>query len=372
MEYMKKWNENHVQKENKDANEESLQITDTFLVSGSSNQPDEQEKIKAEDDHQDPLNEDQEIEKVLLIGRGAVGTVMGDLLHGKLKENFAFGASGERKERYEKSPFLVNGKETVYPYVSGPDDPGENGKPFGKADLILIATKYGALEEAMELAAPFVSDKTVFMPCINGIVSEEDLRRRFADNLTLRTIAQKMDATYLDGKVEYTQKGELVYGGDEASQADAVKRIAALFDRCGVPYIVSDDILYDQWNKLMLNCGINQVCAAFDMSYGEVLDEPETNAMLRTAMDEVRQTANAMGIALTEQNVEDWMDAVARLDYHSMPSMLQDVRSHRKTEEQLFSATIIPLAEKLGVDVPVLRDLKKRIDRIDEFNACNI
>lgn len=90
-------------------------------------------------------------------------------------------------------------------------------KNLERQDLILIASKYGALPMVMEEIAPFVDKNTILMSAINGIVSEDDLRRRFPENVVLRTIAQKMDSVYSGNQMNHTQTGELVFGADDPS-----------------------------------------------------------------------------------------------------------------------------------------------------------
>lgn len=302
------------------------------------------------------------IEKVLIFGRGSVGLTEGLILSKVLKEgNFAFAADPKRIERYRSEPLMVDGKPAAFRYADSADE-------FGKADLILIASKYGALKEIMELMEPYMDEKTIVMSAINGIVSEEDLRRRFPDHTVIRTIAQKMDSVYDGQNMNHSQTGELVFGADLENQQEVIRRICELFERSGLPYVLSEDILYDQWNKLMLNCGINEVCAAYNATYGQVLDQPELLKIFMDSMEEVRKTAAAEGINLKEDEPEKWAQAVAKLGYGAMPSMAQDVKHNRPTELSLFAGTIIPLARKHGVPVPVLEDLYSKIDAIDARN----
>lgn len=306
----------------------------------------------------------EKIGKVLAAGRGSVGITEGLILQKHLgRENFAFLASGSRKNRYEQKPLYVDGVQTEFRYT---DDPEE----FGTADLVLIASKYGALPAVMEEIRPFIDEKTILMSCINGIASEDDLRKAFPDNPIIRTIAQKMDSVYCESEDAYTMNhsriGELVFGQDLEGQEASIARVRTLFDEAGLPYILSDDILYDQWSKLMLNCGINQVCAAFDVPYGEVVKNPKIRRIFIEAMQEVKALANARGIALTEDDIDGWVDAVAALGHEAMPSMLQDVRAHRKTELGLFAGTVIPLGQESGLQMPVQDMLYKRIFALDE------
>lgn len=301
-----------------------------------------------------------EINKAIIIGKGAVGSTMGSFLHKGLgKENFAFVMDSERKEKYEKNPGKINGETVDFNFVDNPDE-------FGKADLILICTKYSGLPEALELARPFVKDETIFMSGINGIKSEEDIQKAYPGQAVLRTIAQKMDSTYMNGDVVFSTPGELVFGSEKEDQKQAEKAVIDLFEKCSLPYVCSEDILYDQYKKLMANCGINQVCAAFDIPYGMVVRDPEYLRLYIRAMEEVKETANTYGIPLTEKDVDEWVDSISKLAPDSMPSMLQDLRAGRKSELELFSGTVVPMAREKGIETPVLGMLMEKIREIEK------
>lgn len=87
------------------------------------------------------------------------------------------------------------------------------------------------------------------------------------------------------------------------------------------------------------------------------------------AMKEVQKVAKAKGIDLKDQDIEAWIDLVNSLRPDGMPSMAQDVQAKRKTELALFSGTIVPLAKKEGIEVPVLENLMKEIQKIEQSFA---
>lgn len=306
----------------------------------------------------------QPIKKVLVFGRGAVGITLGRILaHAMPADDFAFGCDPARKEKYETHPLLVNGVQETYRYVSDPSE-------FGKADLVLFAGKYGALPAMMEEAAGYIDDHTILMCASNGILSEDDLHRRFPHSTVIRTIAQKMDAVYTEDAVHFTNEGELVFGPDNPGQQEVCLRLRELFDRTHFPYVLSKHIKHDQYSKLMANCGINQVCAAYGLTYGDVAKDPKWNAMYVGAMEECRQILNTYKNAgLTRQKVEDWAKAEKTWDPGAMPSMAQDVRAGRQTELTIFSGCVLPMAKHVHLDAPILTELYDRISAIDAANA---
>ena len=57
------------------------------------------------------------INKIALIGMGAVGTVYGSLLYNKYGSNFTVISDESRKDKLKKNGFTLNGN-TFYPNVS--------------------------------------------------------------------------------------------------------------------------------------------------------------------------------------------------------------------------------------------------------------
>ena len=76
----------------------------------------------------------KKIEKISLIGLGAMGVFFAPRLFETYGENFRVIADGERKRRLETKGVTVNGVNYKFPIVT----PKEQGDP---ADLILIGVK---------------------------------------------------------------------------------------------------------------------------------------------------------------------------------------------------------------------------------------
>lgn len=307
------------------------------------------------------------IQNVCVCGRGAVGLTFGELFHEHLgADHFAYIVDESRKERYEKQNVTMNGKPLSFRYLAD----GNSGDEQFKADLILFACKSYSLEQAMEQAQLFLHEGTILMSAINGMASEDRLEKKFPDLTVIHTIAQNMDTRYdpQNQQGTLTTHGELVFGPVSEERVEAALAVRQLFDQCHVPYQYSAQILLDQASKLMFNCGINQVCAAYGVTYGQVAQDPEYNAIFRNAMEEARQVLNAKGHGVTVEQLNAWADRVATFDPDSMPSMAQDVMFKRPVELDLFAGTIIPWAKECGIEVPVMEDLARRIeDKVSQY-----
>ena len=297
------------------------------------------------------------IQKVLVVGRGAVGGLFGTLIEEKIGDRFAFLCDEDRKARYQQNDYVVNGVKTTVRYVSPAD--------AYPVDLVLIATKASGFADAMEQIKPFLKPDTILVSCLNGIESDETLMRAFSQPVS-RAISQKMDARYHDGELTYSSTGELVIGMEQKSQKEAFEALVDFFERIRFPYVASNDIVHDQYSKLMLNCGINQVCAIHRATYGNVMWDPELHRLFVDTMKETRDVLATQGVRISDAEIESWEDAIARLDPDSMPSMAQDVLAGRKTEVDLFAKTIMDIAKKAGVPAPVNTMLYGKIKEIEK------
>lgn len=78
-------------------------------------------------------------------------------------------------------------------------------------------------------------------------------------------------------------------------------------------------------------------------------------------MKEVQHVFAAYEVAIDDQEINAWIETIQNLDPNSMPSMAQDRLARRKSEVMLFSGTLIPMAEKKGIETPCLSMLYEKI-----------
>ena len=301
------------------------------------------------------------MKKVALIGLGAMGVLYSDLLHRALQDDFFVIADEKRIGRYEAEGVYCNGQRCQFPYRSA-----AAAEPV---DLLLVTVKFGGLQAAMAEAAPFVREGTVILSLLNGISSEQLLQQAFPQAHVLYCIAQGMDAVKDGNQASYLHKGLLVLGEGDGRDSEALQAVARLFDRAEIPYAVSDAVRRKLWSKLMLNTGINQVVMVYEGTYATVQQPGEARDLMTAAMREVMQVANAEGIDLNEDDVQGWLQIADGLNPDGMPSMRQDGLAKRYSEVELFSGTIVPLAQQHHIAVPVCTMLYQRIKEIEATYA---
>lgn len=300
-----------------------------------------------------------EIRTIGIIGQGALGVMYGNQLTEKLgSERVFFAADPERVARYRDEGIVCNGTPCAFTYRS-PDEPV-------RADLLLFCVKSLGLSAAIETARAFMGPDTLCLSVLNGVSSEQALEEAFGAEHVLYACVQGMDAGKKGNEVTYKNMGYIALGNRDNSRDGRLSAVAALFDEAGLSYQIPDDILREQWSKLMLNTGANQVTAVYGGTYSLVQREGEARTMMIEAMKEAKRAAKAEGVELTDGDIEYWLRLLDTLDPNGRTSMCQDVLAGRKTEVELFSGTLLRIAEEAGLSLPVNEFLYEKIRELEE------
>lgn len=303
------------------------------------------------------------IKRVTIVGMGALGILYGDFFVNALgRDNVTFLADSARVSRYGKNPVFCNGRECSFKIQDGsiPD-------PQGPAQLLIFAVKATALEEAIETVRNQVGKDTIILSVLNGITSESMIGSALGMEHVLYCVAQGMDAVKLGNELTYSHMGQVCIGipEGESYKEPMLRAVTDLFDETGFPYTREQDILRRLWCKWMLNVGVNQTVMVAKGTYGTVQKPGKERRMMMAAMAEVVALAEKEGIRVTNEDLQSYMDLADSLDPDCMPSMRQDGVAGRRTEVELFSGAVIEKAEQYGLDVPVNRELYRRIKEME-------
>lgn len=287
-----------------------------------------------------------QIKTVAIVGMGALGMLYGEQLQKVLPAGAVrFVMDEERFERHKNDKYEVNGVEQSFTLQSV-----AQAEPV---DLVIVATKFSGLNEALEEMQGLVGPQTIIYSVLNGISSEEYIKERYGDDNLLYCVALGMDAVREGTSLTYQHKGILKLGILTKKQRPALAAVMALLEKAGIQYVIEEDILHALWAKLLLNVGINQTCMVYETNYGGAFTNEEARQDMFAAMHEVITVAQREGIKLTEADFEGCVKVLRGLSPEGLPSMRQDAMAKRKSEVELFAGTIIRLGAKHNVPTPI-------------------
>lgn len=301
--------------------------------------------------------------RIALIGLGAIGSLYGSKLLNNPAVSLTVLVDQARHARYLQEPLVINEKKLSFHYAL----PEEVLEP---AELVLITTKARQLPAAIEMAKKVSNSQTLFLSLLNGITSEADLLQHFSAEQVLYGMCNGLDAVRAGRNVSYQNAGTISFGKlKNQPVADRVAEVAEIFRQSGIQTEVPIDMQQKIWYKFMVNVGINQISAVTGSPYGIFQKNQEAVAAVKAAMQEVIWLAEAEGIQLTTEHMNDWfLHTLAGLDPAGKTSMLQDIEQKRPTEVELFAGTVKKLAAKHQINVPVNELLYQLITVMEQEN----
>jgi 2-dehydropantoate 2-reductase len=303
------------------------------------------------------------IEKVAIIGAGALGAAYGSILYEMDPRCVSFIAAGPRYENLKRDGVIVNGKR----YGITVESPEE----ATSADLLIVAVKHHHLNQAIGEMKRAVGPETTILSVMNGIDSEERIGAVYGMDKVVYGLTLGIDAVREGNSVNYKNQGRILFGeAKNPAMTDRVRRIKELFDRAGIAYVIPPDMIRSLWFKYMVNVGANQASAVLRANYGTLKTSPEARELMDSAMREVIAIAQAMKVGLSEKDIEEWYKVLEPLNPEGKTSMFQDVEAGRKTEVEMFAGTVMELGKRYGVATPVNRRLFEELKRIEALSGA--
>ena len=271
-------------------------------------------------------------------------------------------AGGERKKRLEKNGIIVNG-EPLYFHVVSPEEEME------PADLVILITKMGGLQQAVKDVKNQVGPDTILMCPLNGVESEEVVAETYGWEHLLYSIA-RVSVVMKGNEVSFRQENARFEIGerDNTVISPQVQAVKNLFDRANIKCIVPKDMVYDMWHKFMCNVSENQSAAILGIPFGAWVVSEHANAIREAAMREVVAIANKKGIPLSEEDIVAQRKVFPRIPYENKPSTLQDIEAGRKTEVDICAGAVIRMGNEVGVEKPLNEFFYHGIRVLEEKN----
>ena len=286
------------------------------------------------------------MKNVIICGLGAGGLTYAMKFWGKDKCTLKILVDEERLKRYTKNKPVFNGIEQDFEYIL-PSDKFD-------ADLIIIATKAQGLESAIQNIKNFVSEKTKILSLLNGISSEQEIKKAYPLAKVLKSYFIGHSAVRTGNSVTQDGVGEIVMEKDD--------EVINFFDKLGINYQIPDNIDYSMWLKFTMNIFSNQTSAILNLTFGKMKNSQEFILLAKKIINEIRLIAEKENVSGLENLEADALKALARMCDEGKTSMLQDILAGRKTEVDIFAGEIIQLGKKYGISTPynqVLFDLIK-------------
>jgi 2-dehydropantoate 2-reductase len=232
-------------------------------------------------------------------------------------------------------------------------------------DACLVCVKSYDLQKVTQQLRLHLSKDAAIIPLLNGVDIYERMHREL-DNVHIYPACTYIGAHIsAPGKI-YQAGGDckILMGCDPQSADAPALFLLELFQQAGVLFEWRDDISSVLWRKYMFIAAFGMVMACFDKPLGQVMETPELSQSVRAIMEEIAALARNKGIVLPADIVEATYQHGRNFAYEAKTSFQRDFEKADKPDERdLFADTILRQGKQLGVETPVVRELRDLLDR---------
>jgi 2-dehydropantoate 2-reductase len=288
--------------------------------------------------------------KIAIMGAGGVGGYFGARL-AATGQDVWFVARGAHLQAMRARGLQVhsaNGDVLVKP-CQATDAPAE----VGPADLVMIAVKLWATEEALRDAAPMVGPNTALVSFQNGVEAIDRIGKAYGRGRTLGGVANIAAVIEQPGVIRHTgTMAGLTFGELDGSLSPRVQALAAACDKAGITHKASDDIQKAIWEKYVFLVAASSMTSLTRLPLGPIREDPDTRALLAQIMSEVAAVGRAKGVALDADLVDKLLLRLDGLPRVMVASMLGDLERGNRLELPWLAGGVVALGKENGVPTP--------------------
>ena len=307
--------------------------------------------------------------KLAVIGAGSMGSLFGGLLSTTGSEVWLIDIREDHVRAIREAGLSLEtdqGTKLLQPRAT--TDPAA----VGLVELLIVFVKASHTAEAMQAARPLIADDTLVLTLQNGLGNAETIAQTVGPERVILGVTYEGASTVGPGHVVHQVKGRTVIGPSVGAPGQRIKAAAELFRRAGLPTETSADMVHIVWSKAVINIAANALTALTGVTLAQIIEFPETSAVLRQTIDECLQVTRALGIRLEyDDDPQGHIQRHLRQVGHFKSSMLQDFEHARKSEIEALNGALVQHAQRLGLAAPVNELLTRLVQTIERRRGLN-
>lgn len=286
--------------------------------------------------------------KIAVFGAGGVGAYFGGRLARSGAEVHLI-ARGSHLEALRRDGLRVRSVLGDFEIrLPATDAPGE----IGPSDYVLFCVKSYDTEQAAAQLGPLIRDQTAVISLQNGIDNEEKIAEQVGWEHVIGGVAYIFSRVAEPGGIEHAGgPSNIVFGEMNGSVSERGRRFADQCRRAEIDVTLSDDIRSVLWTKFSFISALSGTTAATQLPIGEIRTVPESRALFRRLVEEVRALAAAEGVDLPQELVEQQLELVDSLEAEGRSSLYHDLNQGRRMELEALQGAAVHRGKKRGLDL---------------------
>lgn len=305
--------------------------------------------------------------RFLILGAGGIGSYFGARLI-NAGHDVIFVARGKHLDALQHNQLKLQHPEFCFSkkIISYSIDEIKklNAHSFQVVLLTTKSTSTGTLSKHLQMW--FDNEKKIpyIISLQNGVDNEEILSLVLNKKYIIAGLTRKIGAHIVSPAViNATGSAETILGSLEKTVENSsfLEEIKNIFNDAKIPTQISENINLELWKKLIINNGVNAICALLKKETGIIMHHEKLSKIVYGLMNETAIAASNKGIKISKKEVDDMNELITNFD-SIKPSMLVDVENNRELELDEICNVVIENCEALGLDAPYTRTISTLLE----------
>jgi 2-dehydropantoate 2-reductase len=234
-------------------------------------------------------------------------------------------------------------------------------------DLLILLTKSmetATIAKQLSLWLDAHGANVYVLSLQNGVENEDILAEYLPKTSIIGGLTRKIGAHVVTaGHVEAVGIAETIFGSivEDNHTHIFVQKLAETFNKAGLPTQITSDIRKELWKKLIINNGVNALCALLRVKTGVLMHHPKLSPIVLGLMHETARAARVLHVNISSEDVEAMFQLILGFD-SIKPSMLVDLEHHRALELEEICGVVIRTLEKESLDAPYTRTIASLLE----------
>ena len=187
----------------------------------------------------------------------------------------------------------------------------------------------------------------------NGLGAAERVARQIPEEHILIGIAEGFGSSVPEpGHVHHEGMRLIRIGEMHGGLTERAKSLEQTWHGAGFNVRAFDDVSLMIWEKFLCNVTLSAPCAAFDVTVGDLMANPEAWKVARGCTSEAYRLGLAQGIAFTFDDPLRYVTEFAATIPRTSPSMRLDHLARRPSEIDVINGLVVELSREVGLETP--------------------
>ncbi|MDO4993823.1 MAG: putative 2-dehydropantoate 2-reductase [Bacteroidales bacterium] len=229
-----------------------------------------------------------------------------------------------------------------------------------QCDVVLVALKSVNETLLQSLLPPLLRPDTLVVLAQNGVGVEQDVQQWFPDVHLAAGLAFICSSKTQPGIVRHECYGSINIGNYSCPDGTKVERLVAELRRA---HVEAHSVEYHEarWKKAVWNMPFNGLTVVLNTQTGKLLENPDTENLVREMMLEVVGAAQHLGVQNLDASFAEKMIETTRVMVPYSPSMKLDYDFRRPMEIHYLYQRPIEIARAAGFLMPRLAMLEAQL-----------